>query len=172
MISLKTLLRASTLTAIAATGLTATGAQAQVASSSVSASAKVKILKPVTITEDEALSFGTVIVGGVGSVSLPATAAGVAVCTSVTCLAGTSSSGQFTVAGTKNEKFSVTMPTTISMTGPGTLVLTLTNNVPTAGAKLDNTGQYKLAVGGSFAVTALQPEGTYTGTYSVAIDYN
>lgn len=172
MTSFKTLLRATAITAIAATGLVATGAQAQVASSSASTKATVKILKPITISEDKALDFGTVIVDQAGSVSLPATAAGVSVCTTVTCLAGTSSSGQFTVSGTKNEKFSVTMPATVNMTGPGTLAVTLTNNLPTGGPKLDTSGLYKLAVGGSFTVTATQAEGTYTGTYAVSVNYN
>lgn len=157
------------LSSVAAMGLVATGAQAQSANST----AKAKILKPMTVEKTTDLNFGTVIVNGAGSVSVPADAAGVAACgTNLTCQTGTSSSGRFTVSGTKNEDFLVTMPTTVSMTGPGTAIaVALVNNTTANKAKLSNSGSYALNVGGSFSVPADQVGGDYTGTYTVAVSY-
>lgn len=160
------------LSSVAAVGLIATGAQAQSANSA-STTAKAKILKPMTVEKTTDLNFGTVIVNGAGSVSVPADAAGVAACgTNLTCQTGTSSSGRFTVSGTKNEDFLVTMPTTVSMTGPGTAIaVALVNNATANKAKLSNSGSYTLNVGGSFSVPADQVGGDYTGTYTVAVSY-
>ena len=161
------------LSSVAAFGLAATGAQAQ-STNSVTTTAKVKILQPITVAETNALNFGTVIAGANGTVTLPATAAGVAACTGPTCVAGTSSSGRFTVTGTKNEDFTVSMPATVSLAGPGTpLLVTLSSSLPVTGRpKLDVTGSYLLNVGGSFPLTTAQVGGDYSGTYTVSVSYN
>ena len=168
-----TLRKILTLSSVAALGLVASGAQAQ-STSIVSTTAKVKILQPITVAETNALNFGTVIAGANGTVTLPATAAGVAACTGPTCVTGTSSSGQFTVSGTKNEDFTVTMPATVTMTGPGTpLLVTLSNSLPATGKpKLSTAGTYSLNVGGSFPLTTAQVGGDYSGTYNVSVSYN
>ncbi len=164
-----TLSKILALSSVAAMGLVATGAQAQSANSSANA----KVLQPMTIVKTADLKFGTVIVNGAGSVSVPADAGGVAVCgTTLTCQTGTSSSARFTVSGTKNENFIVTMPTTVSMTGPGTAIpVALVNNTTANKAVLSSTGSYALNVGGSFSVPADQVGGDYTGTYTVAVSY-
>lgn len=162
------------LSAVATLGLAATGAQAQ-SVNSVTTTAKVKILQPITVTEANALNFGTVIVNAAGTVTLPATAAGVSACTGPTCVANTSSSGRFTVSGTKNEDFTATVDKTVNMTEAGGAVIpvTLTTNLPLTGKpKLSAAGAYALNVGGSFAVTPAQVGGDYTGNYNVSVSYN
>lgn len=162
------------LSSVAAMGLVATGAQAQAApSSSANSTAKAKVLKPMTIVKTNDLNFGTVVVNGAGSVSVPADVAGVAACgTNLVCQTGTSSSATFTVSGTKNENFIVTMPTTVSMTGPGAAIpVALVNNTTANKAVLSSTGSYALNVGGSFSVPADQVGGDYTGSYTVAVSY-
>ncbi len=83
--------------------------------------------------------------------------------------------GAFTASGEGGQSFSLTIPTKLTLTGPGTLVVDITvagNTVPKLSGTLGNPGTYSFTVGGSFTINSATPTGVYTGVLSVSIDYN
>lgn len=83
--------------------------------------------------------------------------------------------GAFTASGEGGQSFSLTIPTKLNLTGPGTLVVDVTvagNTVPKLSGTLGNPGVYSFTVGGSFTINSTTPTGLYTGVLSVSIDYN
>jgi hypothetical protein len=83
--------------------------------------------------------------------------------------------GAFTASGEGGQSFSLTIPTKLNLTGPGTLVVDVTvagNTVPKLSGTLGNPGTYSFTVGGSFTINSATPTGLYTGVLSVSIDYN
>lgn len=85
-----------------------------------------------------------------------------------------SSSGpaMFTVTSDPNIDYSIILPSSISLTGPGgaTLDVSLVSS-PSSSGHLDINGQQTLAVGGTLTVGANQADGAYTGTFSVTVAY-
>lgn len=167
------------LATVAATGLVATGANA--APAGQSADAKVKVLKPLTITKSTDLDFGTVVPSttATGTVVVNAGSAAANCSTGLTCTK-TASSASFAVKGSKNALISVTYPTTVSLTqtagtgtGAGTgAPMLVTFTAKPASPALDTKGDFSFAVGGSLAVAADQADGNYSAPFNVTVDYN
>ena len=150
----------------AVAALASTGANA----ATQTATAEVKIIAAVTLTQNVGLDLGTVASSAVaGTVALP-TGSNTRTCSaSVTCV-GTATRGQFTVAGaTATYNVGITVPASTSLTGAGapmnlTLVPSMTSFTSTGAAQI-------FYVGGTLSVGANQVAGTYTGTYNVSADY-
>ncbi len=140
---------------------------------SVNASATVVIIAPITLTKTADLNFGTV---------APTTSAGTVVMSPSGVRTGTNvilstlgagNAAGFTVTGNPNSTFSVTLPTSISLTGagPSMTVNNFTSSLTTSPA-LSSSGSSTFKVGGTLAVRANQSVGTYTGTFTVTVNYN
>jgi hypothetical protein len=94
------------------------------------------------------------------------------------------SSAVLNATGTRNGKFSITVPAngTVTLTGPGTAMPVNDFSVAVGAALLvapftsqfPNTASAKLSfkVGGTLVVGASQVDGDYTGTFAVTIAYN
>jgi hypothetical protein len=83
--------------------------------------------------------------------------------------------GAFTISGEGGQQVSLSVPTTIQMTGPGTLTLNVTEdaqNTPRLSGNLGAAGTYSFNVGGSFTITPTTPAGAYSGVITVSVDYN
>jgi hypothetical protein len=163
--------RLAALAAVAT--IVATPALAAPVSASPTASANVKILKPLLLKGLRNLDFGTIVVGAVvGTDTVSITQAGVLTCGSggqLTC-SGAPQSGQYNVQGTNNQVVTITTAASV-LTGPsGTL-----NFTPNAPANLTLTSSGvpgdNFNVGGSIGLTAATPEGQYTGVMNVTVDY-
>jgi len=82
----------------------------------------------------------------------------------------------YTVTGEGGQVFSITVPPTFSMTGPGGTITVTTNH--TAGGfqslsgSLGSPGSYSFRVGGSFPVSSTTGLGTYSGSFAVTVQYN
>ncbi len=143
-------------------------------SSEASSSASAELISPITITNEVPLNFGkiaksdelgTVVISHDGSNTAtysPATM-------KTTLISPTAA--KFNITGDKDEKFSVTLPSSIKiskgsdeMTITPTMNLTATNNVLGATAT-------ELYVGGTLTIPAAQPIGSYTGTFNVTVSY-
>ena len=151
--------------AIAAAGMVSTGANA----ATQTATADVRIISAVTLTQDVGLNLGVVAASAAGgTVTLPNTS-DVRTCAGVTCV-GTAQRGQFTVSGAATG-FVVLVNTPLSTTlaGPGTaMTLALSPSL----VNFTSTGAAQtFFVGGTLAVGANQTAGTYNGTYTVTADY-
>jgi hypothetical protein len=83
--------------------------------------------------------------------------------------------GAFTISGEGGQQVSLSVPSTLQMTGPGTLTVNVTDtapNTPRLSGDLGALGQYSFNVGGSFTITPTTPVGAYSGVLTVSVDYN
>jgi len=81
----------------------------------------------------------------------------------------------FTVSGEGGQQVSLSIPASVTLTGPGSLEVTLTTSAPPApgltGA-MGGGGILSFNLGGSFTVTSTTPTGAYSGVVTVSLDYN
>lgn len=84
----------------------------------------------------------------------------------------TPAAGSFLVTGQPNAAVTVTLPTTATITGSngGTMTVNNFTKFPTT-TTLDATGSLTLKVGADLSVGANQTAGTYTGTYTITVNY-
>jgi hypothetical protein len=154
--------------AFVALGLGATSAQA--ATNSVTANANAKILAAVTVTKSTDLNFGTA-VSGAAAGTVAVSTGGAQTCTTVVCTGGGATAAGFAIQGTAGGNVAITVPATVSLTGPGTAMsATLTSSA----ASLVLTGVAAtdvFQVGGSLPVAINQAGGSYTGTFTVSVAY-
>lgn len=83
--------------------------------------------------------------------------------------------GAFTISGEGGQQVSLTVPTTIQLTGPGVLAVTVEHDAqttPRLSGNLGAGGTYGFNVGGSFTITPTTPTGAYSGILTVSVDYN
>lgn len=144
------------------------------------ASVSVTLVTPISISKTTDMNFGNVAVsaslagtvvlptsgprttGGAGGVTLPANT-------------GTVSAAAFTVSGQGNYTYTITLPSSVTITD-GTHNMTVnafTSNPATTGT-LSAGGSQTLLVGATLNVTAGQAAGTYTNAtgVSVTVNYN
>jgi hypothetical protein len=148
-------------------------------SGSVTTTGTTTIIQPVTISQDNALAFGTLVrpTSGSSTVSIGTGADTVSTTGSAVVLRGTTSRARYTITGEGGETVSVAMPATFNLTKSGApaLAVTLTRN-PTGNLTLSNalgsTGTASLDIGGSFAISDTTPTGAYSGTFTVSVAYN
>jgi hypothetical protein len=160
----------------------AVAAPAMAQSASTTGSGSVTIIRPLTITKDADLKFGTVVRPATGSGTVAVSAAGVRSVTGG--VVGLSSgdapqAAQFTVDGEGGQSISVTIPATFSIAnGSDTLTVTTSNNLSGSAATqtlsnaLGSAGALVFKVGGSVPVASTSPTGVYTGAFTVSAAYN
>jgi hypothetical protein len=167
--TLKKLTIAATL---AATVLTAGVANAASTASDATAS----IVAAIAITNSTGLNFGQIVPSvAIGTVTVPPVGAksftgGVTLANAVTA-----TPAAFEVTGAGSNAFTITLPTSINVTGPGVAMVVdnfVSSPVATAPATLDVDGTLPLLVGATLNVGVSQAAGTYTGTFNVAVVYN
>lgn len=150
------------------------------ASSNVNAN----LIVPLSLTETASLDFGTInVLGGVsGTVILPSDSTE-RVFTGVVGSAVTPlpSNAAYTVSGTKNVSYGVSLPVTITVYESGGSDTMLISNLKARfdGAATDGTtsilkadGTDRFTLGGTLIIEASQTPGAYTGTFNVSVDYN
>jgi len=83
--------------------------------------------------------------------------------------------GGFTVTGEGGQQVSISVPTSITLSGPADLTVSLTDTAPATrnlSGDLGATGSYSFTVGGSFAIDPSTPVGAYSAVLTVTVDYN
>lgn len=167
--------------AAAALAAVSFAATAQAATTAVG-TATAEVLSTLTVTPDADLRFGQIAANGGGTIVIPANSASAITTTGTLVSTGTRGAAQFTVAGNVGVRVSLT---SLSVTSPLTWQGTWTgggatptmalsaltsqwdNNVDT----LDAAGEAVFNVGGTLGVAANQAPGVYSGTFSVAVEY-
>lgn len=161
--------------AVAAT-LVATPALAAPVSANPKATASAKIVKPLTLTADADLDFGTIVVGTLAapqtvSISQAGVLSG---CTGALTCSGTVSAADYNVTGTKAITVNIASAAsnlTNTTSGLGeTLVFTpdapATHTLANSGAPGSNFN-----VGGSITIAPATVDGLYVGDIEVTVDY-
>ncbi|MGO4822583.1 MULTISPECIES: DUF4402 domain-containing protein [unclassified Flavobacterium] len=156
--------------------------------------AKAKLIKVMSLSNTNAkgLDFGTIVLtdGTAGTVTLKTDGSRVYTGSAAQAAAGATQEPQvasYTVSGTPNETYAVTLPsqidisTTTSATAGGTVTTMKIDNLKArfngasadaTSSKLSTSGADSFVVGGILNIAATQNPGVYTGTYDVAVNYN
>ena len=165
------LLRMTTLAATAAAVALTTPAAAAPTGAAEPATARARIIKPLTLEALRDLDFGDITVQDGGTATIDG--AGVVTCDGGLTCSGTTSSAQYRVTGTNNQTVYITKsPVTLTNSvNPGT-PLSLTLSGPDS-INLGNSGATgsTFELGGSMGVAANTNEGLYEGEMTVTVDY-
>lgn len=149
--------------------------------STATATATATIVTPISIANNAPLSFGNIAVNETnpgGTVMLVSEMDGTVTRTSSAGVTlptntGTVSAAQFTVTGEGASIYSITLPGSITLTGTGGDMSLVPNcsQADLTAAALTN-GSHVFYIGGTLTVATDQPEGIYSGTFDVSVNYN
>lgn len=154
------------------------------AQTTATASGSVRLLTPIKVVKDLDLRFGSVLTeNAAGTIIIGHTGAAVRT-TAFSDISNGDPFGaaKFTVTGTKNETFSITLPSTITLDASepslGTeenhaplIVSDFTSDHPINGT-LDAYGKKIVLVGAKLTITVNHHGGVFTGEFTVTVNYN
>lgn len=151
--------------------LAAAALGADVGAATATGTANATVIVPLTITAGTALNFGTFAANSTGGTVVITTASARSATGSVALSATTPGvAGSFTVTGNASSTFAITNPGTFNVTsGANTMAVNLTG-LATTGTLAAGTAT--ILVPGTLTVGASQAAGNYTGTYTMAVEYN
>ncbi len=131
----------------------------------------ITLLAPISISSSANLDFGTMVpTGTAGTVTV--TPAGARSSVNVDLLGGLPSAAAFDVTGEGANTYSITLPSSATLTSGGN-TMTVDTYTDDAGATPTlSGGSDTFNVGATLNVGATQAEGTYSGTFSVTVNYN
>ncbi len=160
----------------AAATLVATPVLAAPVSADPKARASARIVRPLTLTAEQDLDFGTIIVDTLtADQTVTVSRAGVlGGCTGALTCSGTVSNARYNVTGSNNINVRInSVPSDlINQTSGGSETLTFTPDVQ-ASILLSNSGApgNDFNVGGAITLTSTTVEGVYQGDIEVTVDY-
>ncbi len=136
------------------------------------ASATATVIVPLTITKTADLRFGSFApTASAGSVTISTGGARSSSNVQLSALNVGGAAG-FSVAGDTTATYAITLPGSATLTnGANSMTIgSFTSNPSATGTLVAGAGT--VAIGGTLAVGASQAAGSYTGTFSVTMDYN
>jgi hypothetical protein len=148
-------------------------AAAASAPNSKDATAKALILIPLTLTKLQDLDFGTVVTSSSsGTVTIPADGSTEIVTGGVTPTSAPAAPAQFAGAGSPNQQVNLFLapPATIKDGNGNSIPISM--NLESTTITIDSTRAFTVGVGGTVTIGANQPDGVYTGTFTVLAQYN
>ena len=144
-------------------------------SSTPSTSSSVVIVLSTAIYKTSDMQFGFIFPGASGgTVVLSATGSRTSTGTVKLPSGGSSSAAGFVVFGAPNTTFSVSYPTSITLSragGSGSMTVSSIVGSPSAGGTLSSGGSATVNVGGTLTVAANQTFGQYSGSFNVTVSY-
>lgn len=161
----------------AAVALALTATPALAVGPNQNSTATARITKPLTLTYVRDLNLGTIVLSGAGAwtgATVGISRAGAFACanSNVTC-SGTTQTAQYKITGTNNQAVTVNSPN-VTMTNQNDGISTVLLTVDNPGTvNLGNSGTAGLTfdLGGNITVASTTPDGTYTGTFNVTVNY-
>lgn len=148
--------------------------------SGTTGTAAATIYRPIAISNPTDLVFGTIVRPrtGSGSVVINASTGARTVSGGVVGLsAPPPSRALFTVTGEGGQAFSVSMPTILLMLGTGAGILpvvlsTTAGSTQVLSSAVGSAGTYSFGIGGTLPVSSTTRTGSYSGSFTVTVDYN
>jgi hypothetical protein len=166
---------------VAGTVMAATGiySAALTAASLTNATATVDVLAPLTLTQDTGMDFGDVAAATGSSSTVVLGTTDNAVAAGGAFATGPAFSADFSVTGDDANTYQITLPSTASLTSGGNPPMTVTlftdSKGGTSAVPVTSTtsgGNDNFSVGATLTLGDGQPSGTYTGNYTISVDYN
>ena len=165
-----------------AAGITALSALASTAhaqsSATATAAGSATIIQAISLVNNTGLQFGSIVKpsSGTGTVSIDSTT-GTPTYSGGAVKGGSLPTGRatFTASGEGASTFSISMPSTFSLTsGTNSLVVTTRQSATTAtlSGSIGATGSQTFGVGGTINVASTTPSAAYTGNLVVTVQYN
>lgn len=164
-----------TVVAIATFVLTA-AALDNVANKTVSVTGKARIITPITLANSQALDFGVIARGSTDATIIvfasDAPGTNVATGDAVILSSAAQTAAKFTVGGESGKTYAITIPSTTQTIISGANSLNITNFTCSNGAVGTIGTNDIFYVGGTLSVPAVAIAASYTGTFSVTVNYN
>ena len=129
------------------------------------------LLAPISISSSGDMDFGTMVTTGTAG-TVTVTPAGARSSTDVDLLGGVPSAASFDVTGEGANTYSITLPSSATLTSGGDTMTIDTFNHDAGGTPTLSGGSDTFNVGATLNVGATQAAGTYSGTFSVTVNYN
>lgn len=141
----------------------------------ISANSSVTIVKPMALTKTADLVFGSLApTKKAGTVTM--SPAGIRTSKDVILSpTATGHAATFNLTGIANAIFSIILPHSTTLTGPGaSMKVSAFTSTPSQRRPVtfNRNGTATLAIGAKLAVGANQTPGTYTGIFSITVNYN
>jgi spore coat protein U-like protein len=159
---------------LAVAALTLAAHRPAAAQATTSANASATIVTAISLSKTSDLNFGNVVASGsTGTVVL--TAGGARSVTGGASLGNTGSTAaaSFTVSGQASATYSITLPSSTTITSGGnSMTVNTFSSSPSGTGALSGGGSQTLNVGATLQVGASQATGSYTGTFDVTVAYN
>ncbi|MGH1403685.1 MAG: DUF4402 domain-containing protein [Alphaproteobacteria bacterium] len=157
------------LLSVASVSAIAFASQAQAVD--VTGDASAEIQESLTLVQDTAMDFATIIADSTGDTITLDTADSVSA-TGASTFTGTAASGEFSATGTPSAAVTISFSTGNTLAGPGAAMgLGSFTNSAGGSPAFDGSGDLNFTVGADLTVNAGQAGGTYTGTYTLTVDY-
>lgn len=160
----------------------ALGVSVPAVAQSANGSGSITIVRPLTLTNNQGIKFGTIVkpTSGAGSVAVTAADSSARTVTGTGAVAlasgDSAQAAKFTLAGEGGQIVSVTVPGTFNMTsGANSLTVTTSKDIGdtvTLSSTLGSAGTKVFYVGGSVPIAANTESGAYSGTFEVTASYN
>lgn len=129
----------------------------------------------IAIVNSSSLVFGSFVAGNGGTITVSTSG----ICSaggSVTIVIADCAAAGFTVTGDPNLTYFIELPTDnfVSLSGPGSsmAITSFTSNPSGADGLLSAGGSQNLSVGGTLNIGSNQAAGSYSGNFSVIVNYN
>jgi hypothetical protein len=137
-----------------------------------------RVYRPISMTLNSNLGFGRVVrpATGSGTVTVNALTAARTLTAGAALSTPTPTRASYTVTGEGGQAFSIAVPTSFTMNATGGS-LTVSTSTTASGSQvlssaLGSAGTYGFGVGGSFPLASTTAPGSYSGTFSVTVQYN
>ncbi len=136
-------------------------------------SANARIIPAILISNTTDLEFADIIPDPVSADTVVVDTAGARTCGASLSCSGVAGAATFLVTGAANATYAITLPGAANInSGPDTMsVGTFTDSNGGVGT-LSVLGTDTFTVGATLSVGAGQPQGTYTGTFIMTVNYN
>jgi hypothetical protein len=164
MICIRKLFFAAGAAAITA-GLYSTAATA----ATVTADAQATVIQPLVVTQTNGgMNFGDLSVGTVGGTLILTPGGGLTASADVDTAGGTVQAGNYNVAGEAGKVYTISFDASATLNSAGN---TMTVDTFTDDAPASPTVPSSFNVGGTLNVDPSQAAGTYTGSYTITVNY-
>jgi Mat/Ecp fimbriae major subunit len=142
----------------------------QALATSQTGTAKAAIVQAIVLTENTNMNFGYIIPGASPGTAVLATT-GTVTPTGVTYLNG-AAAGSWTATGSANQPAVISLDASDTLTsGANTMTINAFNHNAGANPTFGAGGSLSFAVGATLNVGANQAPGSYSGTYTVVVNY-